>query len=147
MKVQELLSKSDLLMQKIDPDLLHLEGAVASEDSGARLRIYADPRQNSKYMLINATDIVGEIVPLDKQYIDSIGMTGFQLFRITVRHGAQAQSVMITNVKLGETVRPPQAAVAKSAAMGRCEATWGCTSGCCTYASDGQCYCDRCCIG
>lgn len=146
MNIQELMSNPEYLMQQTDPELVHLEGAVFAEENGAKVRVYGDPKQTSRYFLLNSSDIVGDVTPLSKEYLESINLVGFPVFRLSVKRGTSVQYVSISVEKLGETVEAPTAGSKKNMSPGDCHATSGCTSGCCTEAENGRCVCNRCCI-
>lgn len=148
MKIQELIAKPEFALKETDIDLVYVEGAVAVGSDG-EIRVYANPLNTSHYLTLSQSDIIGEIVEIDKDHLSSLGFTGFRMFRMAVSRGTQAKLVTIKHHRLGETFGPWPLGTGKTmgASLGFCAGNPNCSYSCCTYTGDlSGCDCDKCCV-
>ena len=147
MKIQDLVKSTEVTLSHTNPQIVHLLGAIAADTDVDQIRVYPNPKNPNNYLVVKAAEIIGDAVELHDDFVNSQGLTGFKIYRLTLKRGTDVQAVKIGHHKIGESISGQLPKSGQASYPGQCEATWGCSSGCCTYASDGQCYCDHCCIG
>lgn len=125
-------------------DIYYMIGGLASDPDKNVFRFFPDPENTRSYLLINKSDVLDEVYQLTELESTRKGFVNENTFRIAVKHGTKVRSVLVTIETIGETISAET--TADQGTKGKCKYTSGCNSQCCTYGSDGKCYCDTCCI-
>ena len=125
-------------------DIYYMTGSISADPEGTAFRLYRDPENTRSCLLIKKQDVIGGVHALTDLERTQKGFVRDNVFRIGLKHGTTVKCITTTIAKIGETLsvaapRSPQLA-------GKCVHASDCTHHCCTYASDGECYCDTCCL-
>jgi len=145
MKIDEVLQQQAKLVDHGSrDDVYYMTGGISTDPDGTAFRFYRDPENARSYLLIQKQDVIGDVHALTDLERAQKGFVRDNVFRIAVKHGATVKCIVTTIAKIGETLsagapKAPQAS-------GNCIHASDCPHHCCTYASDGECYCDTCCI-
>lgn len=126
-------------------DVYQMTGGLAADTDANAFRFFHDPTNPRSYLVINKDDVVGDVYPLTDLERAQNKFVNANVYRIGIAHGTRVKSISLTIETIGETISAETTATPKAA--GDCINTSGCGSKkCCTYGSDGKCYCDDCCI-
>lgn len=147
MNFDDVLAQSKKPGSAQDHAILFLTGSVESDSDESMFRLYPRPEDRRCYYLLKRTDIAGELHELSNDEKGRAGYVGAKVYRAPLRFGSEAQLVVVKIHRLGESIVAGELPKpTKAASVGDCYATSGCSTGCCSIKSDGQCYCDTCCI-
>lgn len=147
MNVDEVLAHAKAAVSAVDHKVLFMNGSIEADHDGSLFRLYPDPADRRSYYVLKRADAVGDLHEFSQEEMVQAGFVGAKLFRVALRASCEVQAVSVIVHRLGETIAAwGMGRRLKPAYAGECEATSGCNSGCCTYASNGKCYCDHCCI-
>lgn len=141
MKIKELLTSDENKLATIDPGIIDIEAALAEHDD-SNVRLYLDPRNKRTYWIVRQEDIIQELRPLSSEQLAVQGLSGYKMFVIPVRRGAEIQTVVIELHRVGETLVPGN----RSARIGECVTDQQCSQTCCNVRTNG-CSCSSCCVG
>ena len=125
---------------------VYLHGAVEPDHDETMFRLYPDPSDRRSFFIIRREDVGGDFHEWSKEELIQAGFVGAKVFRVPLKHGTVVQSVSVKIQKIGVTISAnvPNSRL-RERVVGQCYDASDCYSGCCTTASDGNCYCDRCC--
>jgi len=129
-----------------EPTLLYYDGELVPDADSKYVRLYADPRKRTTYLLFFKSDIANDVYELSKEECVESGHGGFRRWRIGVRLGADVQVVEIRVGQVGQLIGN----LVGMRYPGECKSgVAGCNPACCTVSSSGSgnCYCDYCCVG
>ena len=148
MNLQEVLSQETPLISSY-PGNFHLSGHLEPDTDPNFVRLYRDAMNKRSYFLIKKEDIEGDIYRWTDQELSQAGFLGQARYRISVKYGTVISSVRVKFLRVGDTIAGDTASRHRrrlSGEPGDCEYSPGCGGhNCCTYADDGECYCDDCC--
>ncbi|MHB2021552.1 MAG: hypothetical protein ACYCW6_31865 [Candidatus Xenobia bacterium] len=98
------------------------------------------------YLLIRVADVHEDVYPWKPEELLQFGTAahaGKVMHRVKVRTGTVVHGVEVTLHRLGQTIAAPNG---RSNAVGQCHYASDCYPKCCSVQSDGNCYCNSCCI-
>jgi hypothetical protein len=148
MQLDALLVNKTADLSAASHGVVFVSGRVEADKDAEYVPLYREPTNPRAYLLVRKADVMGELHAWTADELAHAGHVGVELHRVPIAHGAQVQAITVKLHRLGESISGAVRTGVKPLVTGGCYYdSDGCSpANCCTVGSDGECYCDDCCV-
>jgi hypothetical protein len=79
------------------------EGSLAPDPSEGYVRIYPNPLNHRKYLIVNQNDIVGDLYKFTDEELLQANMLGHDRYRVAIKHGSIMHRITVETLTAGSS--------------------------------------------
>jgi hypothetical protein len=139
-------------------ETLHVVGSIEKDADGGKIRVYPDPYDMSRYVLIDPQSIAGEVLDITEHRRQTNPSQRNLVFSVPVRKGAEIQIVSVITIPVTDVAKLRRlsldqsgrcsckdGSVMRSCHFSECTTVGGENYDCWEDGDDGLKYCSGCC--
>lgn len=142
MNIQEILDNSSMPSDELHRTT-YLRGRITHDVRPEYFRVYPIPNSEGTYLLIDRSDIAGDIYKFTKEELAGSGFIGAEVYKVPLRIGTKVSYIKVESHRFGETI--DSISFDPNLPVG-CNAAYCGDLPCCHRPIGGPCYCSTCCI-